>query len=561
MIHWLATAAILPSAGYSVAKESGVDWIQDPSGKRLLSFGVCVVDAGTPFLDYDPRNPSYAAFQHYGSPQDWAADTTKRLTEWGFNTVGAWSQIEPLRAVPGSKLYYTPILHMGSSAGAPWRDMWDPAVVQMMDGLARDQIKPVAADPRVIGFFSDNEMGWWEGALFDWAWKTAGARQHVVGVMRRRYGNWTALLSDFIPSGAYSFEQLAKSGRLYLRPGGKGMEAVQEYTHVLAERYYSLCRASIKKYAPHSLYLGDRYISNYYPEVATAAADYVDILSTNLNADWNDGNFTQSYLPDLERITGKPILISEYYMSATENSSGNKNDSSGFPVVKTQAERAQGFAAATRYLFQLPYVVGAHWFQYSDEPKNGRGDGENYNFGLVDVNNQPYPDLCATSAGLRPEALHQAGSAPLPSALDGVPELSGDPNDLGSWPRDHAFVPPFGIFPRGDLYLGWSGGNLYAAFYWNEDRFPEAFYKDGKVAAADRAKIHVSVNGETIDLVAPDTDTAGSPFHRLNGVRELEVVKLPVTASAALRFEATLDTRGRAYQGHWAGTLHLSGRS
>jgi hypothetical protein len=31
-----------------------------------------------------------------------------------------------------------------------------------------------------------------------------------------------------------------------------------------------------------------------------------------------------------------------------------------------------------------PYVVGADWFQYYDEPTHGRADGENYNFGLVD---------------------------------------------------------------------------------------------------------------------------------------------------------------------------------
>lgn len=339
------------------------------------------------------------------------------------------------------------------------------------------------------------------------------------------------------------------------------MEAVQEYTHVLADRYYSICRASIKKYAPHALYLGDRYISNYYPEVVKAAAGYVDILSTNLNADWNDGSFTQSYLPDLENLTRKPILISEYYMSAAENASGNKNDSSGFPVVKTQAERSRDFSAATTYLFSLPYVVGAHWFQYSDEPKNGRGDGENYNFGLVDVNNHPYPELCAASAAMRSEALHRAGPNPIPTALSGVPELTGDPFNLGSWPRERVFVPPVSDFPRGDLYLGWSGVNLYAAFYWNEDRFAEAYYRDGKAPLADRPRIHLSVNGKTVDVVVPEENKSGAPFHLLNGVRELEVVKLPVSSPAELQFDATLKTRGRAYSGHWSGTFHLAGRS
>ena len=41
----------------------------------------------------------------------------------------------------------------------------------------------------------------------------------------------------------------------------------------------------------------------------------------------------------------------------------------------------------------LPYFLGAHWFQWQDQPVLGRGDGENYNIGLVDVTNRAYPDM------------------------------------------------------------------------------------------------------------------------------------------------------------------------
>jgi agarase len=40
------------------------------------------------------------------------------------------------------------------------------------------------------------------------------------------------------------------------------------------------------------------------------------------------------------------------------------------------------------------YMVGAHWFQYVDEPITGRAfDGENANIGFVDVTDTPYPEL------------------------------------------------------------------------------------------------------------------------------------------------------------------------
>ncbi|UCF39498.1 MAG: hypothetical protein JSU96_13690, partial [Acidobacteriota bacterium] len=37
--------------------------------------------------------------------------------------------------------------------------------------------------------------------------------------------------------------------------------------------------------------------------------------------------------------------------------------------------------------------IGAHWFQWVDQPSTGRYDGENYNIGLVDVTDRPYEEL------------------------------------------------------------------------------------------------------------------------------------------------------------------------
>jgi agarase len=39
---------------------------------------------------------------------------------------------------------------------------------------------------------------------------------------------------------------------------------------------------------------------------------------------------------------------------------------------------------------KMPFVVGAHWFEYADEPAEGRFDGENSNYGLVNIRDEPY---------------------------------------------------------------------------------------------------------------------------------------------------------------------------
>ena len=42
----------------------------------------------------------------------------------------------------------------------------------------------------------------------------------------------------------------------------------------------------------------------------------------------------------------------------------------------------------------MPEIVGTHWFQWADQPSTGHSfDGENFNIGLVDTTDRPYPEL------------------------------------------------------------------------------------------------------------------------------------------------------------------------
>ena len=54
-----------------------------------------------------------------------------------------------------------------------------------------------------------------------------------------------------------------------------------------------------------------------------------------------------------------------------------------------------------------PRIVGTHWFQFGDEAVTGRGDGENYQIGFVDVCDTPYAETIAASREIGAE-LYQA---------------------------------------------------------------------------------------------------------------------------------------------------------
>lgn len=556
------------STRFHLENDHGVDWLVGANGRRLFSFGVCCIDQGaTPNTD-DRKNPPYGAYRYYLSPDEWANDTLGRLANWGFNTVGAWSDNAHLLAPKRPDLLFTPILHIGSSAGAPWRDMWDPKVVETMDAVARDQIRAFQRDPRIVGYFSDNEMGWWNGAMWDWAFKAGTAsRRQVVNLLQKTYhGSWVALNRDFDPEGAHSLAELTKQGHLFLRPGGDGIRTVHAWMEVVSDRYYSLCRQIIKRYDSGALYLGDRYISNFYPEVARSAGRYCDVVSTNVNADSDDGAFARFYLPALHAAARRPLMITEYYVAAKENRSGDGNNSSGFPVVATQAVRARVFTRETSTFAQTPYVVGAHWFQYYDEPGKGRGDGENYDMGLVDVQNRPYDEVIEAARLARPERTHRVTAPPKTDARDGVPIVPAKSlKDIGWWLNHGALMPPQGSPTRGDLYVARQDDAIYGAVYWNEDRFAEAFYRGGKVPASEEASLTFRFAGQadvsaTIRLT--DEGAHRSPWLIASkwGVRSwaiFRIMQAPEKPNSLPRFVANLTTRGRAYEVAWSGTYPL----
>jgi hypothetical protein len=60
-------------------------------------------------------------------------------------------------------------------------------------------------------------------------------------------------------------------------------------------------------------------------------------------------------------------------------------------------ERAVAYRYYVEKAASHPALIGTHWFQWIDQPSTGRFDGENYNIGLVDVTDRPYPDMIKAS--------------------------------------------------------------------------------------------------------------------------------------------------------------------
>jgi hypothetical protein len=451
----------------------GVPWLISPCGAPYLSIGVnTLTDDSSPPLRWDSKRKSWLPV--YETAQSWANRAAAQLRGWGFNTAGAFS-------APNVPLNSLPDLDLGWRAKYNWADPFDPAAGKRIDAEAKKAVIPYKGRAGRIGYFSDNEIGWWNGAMFRYYIKqpaTSHTKQTLIAMLRRHYGgDWNKFSRDFtVPHGISSFSEmlLDPDADAHLRPGGDGIRTVREWTTIIARHYYELVYHGLHQADPDALIFGDRLPSYYDPDAVRAMLPYVDAISTNYNVDSPDGWIAHFYFDSLGQLSGnKPVLVSEWYFAARENRSGNRNNGH-LMSVRTQAERARGAASAARHFALAPGVVGLHWFQYRDEPKGGRiQDREDYNFGLLDTSDRPYEQLVSalTAANHELPELHRASAKRIskpPSRLQ-VPKIDIDPETLAfeRWPKDDALVKGFRAHAPevvfGDFFLGWSQRGVHLA--------------------------------------------------------------------------------------------------
>ncbi|MGC2411988.1 MAG: hypothetical protein WA459_04740, partial [Stellaceae bacterium] len=463
-----------PSSRWSLASEDGVWWLKTPCGDRFYSLGVNILNGGYPDRDKDGK--VYYSWKAFAPTlADWTRDARRRLQEWGFNSAGGWSLAPQQLRLPA-----VIDLELGRHAKFHWFDPFAPDMQSRMNAIARKLVAPYRGSPYRIGYFSDNEVGWWAGALFVYYSKQpAGSytKQRWVALLRRHYhGDWAGFGADFLPpTGVDSWlALLASRATTHMRPGGNGIAAVREWTGIVAEHYYALSERAIRAADPGALYFGDRLPIYYDPAAARAMAPHVDAIATNYNVDSGDGWVGRYFFDGLEQLSrGKPILVTEWFFAARENRTGNKNNGH-LMTVATQAERASGAAAATLNFARIPAVVGSQWFQYYDHPKGGRPDGEDYDFGLVDINDRPYRQLTAAlaAANRRAPAIHAAAASPrqpVRGAVITLPHaaIAVDDRSLASWPKPASLLPALtpspGAVDFGEVYLSWSDKGLAVA--------------------------------------------------------------------------------------------------
>ena len=384
---------------FHVEKTDGIWWFIDPEGFRFYSTGTTGIgprsefsrvkgreyifkvlppaaelSAGNQFLT-PPVNQtanqttrtgtatnysfySWNLYRRFGSDwyQKWMDFTLRRLDNWGLNTIANWS--DPNLGDTHRKAYVVTLRGWGIETGLMGMpDVYDPSYDGIVDEAAKRQCAPKKDDPWLLGYFIGNEPPWPNREL------------ELVNVILA--GDATSMQTEL---------------KKYLE-NGDTPERRKAFVYDTYSKFISTVNAAVKKYDPNHLNLGLRFGGSAPDEIIKASKGF-DVFSFN--------SYGYSVNPNMIKriydITRLPMVIGEFHFGVP-----GRGLAPGLAQTVSQQERGVAYRYYVENAAANPAIIGTHWFQWMDQPSTGRGDGENYNIGFVDVTDQPYNELVNAS--------------------------------------------------------------------------------------------------------------------------------------------------------------------
>ena len=270
--------------------------------------------------------------------------------------------------------------------------------------MARDAAARFGDDPWLVGYFVDNELAWGRG------WSTDPREHYALAIGTLGRGPESPAKSAFVAQLIETYhepERLAEAWGIPLsswdglRGAGFALPTASldhpavirdlaAFTRRFAEAYYRAVGEALHRHDPNHLYLGSRFAWRT-PEVVEACARWCDVVSFNLyqrSIDDDHNEWARFH------ALGKPALIGEFHFGSTDRGLFWE----GLVGAGKESERGPAYARYLRAVADHPDFVGAHWFQYVDEPLTGRTlDGENAHVGFVSVADLPYTEFAAAA--------------------------------------------------------------------------------------------------------------------------------------------------------------------
>jgi len=339
--------------------------------------------------------------ERYADLPTWNECALQRLLDLGFNSLCGGPMDPPReRNMPyfaGRCLTWAgPWLADADGNLARFPDVFDPAWQQGAEAWVREDTAKYRDDPLLIGYFTDNEIQMHQPlthnlGIMGYFWSPSTAAEFSRWLKDRYHGDIETLNRKWSSKWhLYAYKDFADlpQDKPTIRGDGDPVEPdLREFVRHIVKTYVDTIVGLYHKYDPHHLVCTNRFAGEFDVSFADLLKPY-DIIACNSypRSRWGQTRFDDgqlAWLRDLHRITGRPVLITEWGVTAVD---------AGLPNfwgrLDTQAQRAEAYRNVLRQLWDERYVIGAHWFSWGDST-----DDEASNWGLVDAQDRYYQPL------------------------------------------------------------------------------------------------------------------------------------------------------------------------
>ncbi len=355
---------------FRTEKIDGKWWFIDPEGYLFLSVGSDCINASVKTTTQDrefifehlEKTDGYADFYHwnickrYGddNTSEWINTAIKRMHSWGLNTIANWSSREItgsdkmpfVLTLPGLQL------HKGIM-GLP--DIYNPQYAAETDVAIGEMANNYKNNPWLLGYFVGNEQPW---------------------------PGQESILCDRILNGDDS--PIKKELTNWMEKNGDSPESKRVFVYDTFDKFLRLVNATLKKHDPNHLNLGMRFGGHTSNELLAITGKHFDVFSFNCY----EIQPSVDFMKRIDEMTGLPIIIGEYHFGVPD-----RGMAAGIVQVADYQERGNAYRYYNEQGYIHPSLIGTHWFQWIDQANTGRMDGENYNIGLLDITDRPYPEM------------------------------------------------------------------------------------------------------------------------------------------------------------------------
>ena len=332
------STTIKGKAGYFRVGKSvdGQWWFIDAGDSPFFYKGVCAINrAGTQGGRRAKAGPYARAvdkkYRYKHNPDTFVYATFKRLESWYFNAMGAWTTEEFFN----KGMAYTEILEFfkegpfieqsGRKRKLP--DIFDPEWEVAIDKKARALCSPLRDSKDLVGYFTDNEIGFGQTNDFGLDPGFVNAGRFGFSLLRETLGSEPDRSAyqfawNFVMEKHKTLENLSKAWNVNITSkesvrklnqnrlpieSDVYLEDAKAFSLIYARSYFKLVNEAIKRYDPNHLILGCRFGSPPDEGILDAMKPWVDVISQN--------NYRPTMYERCDYLyeqTGLPVLIGEF---------------------------------------------------------------------------------------------------------------------------------------------------------------------------------------------------------------------------------------------------------